>query len=91
MNAKEIIGISLYSDDPTEIVKVIDRNMARRDEDVIAACAHAIGHLVRRFDVDVSLLRDRLFEESKNFGEPEFLSGAILDMDDDIRHFSRGR
>lgn len=89
MNAKEIIGTSLYSDDPNEIEKVIKRNMDQHDEDVIAACAHAIGHLVRRFHVDVSTLRDSLIKESKNFGDSGFLSGAILDMDDDIKHFSR--
>ncbi|MCK4207375.1 hypothetical protein J3U99_21690 [Brucella pituitosa] len=89
MNAKEIIGTSLYSDDSNEIEKVIQRNMGQHDEDVIAACAHAIGHLVRRFHVDVSTLRDSLIKESKNFGDSGFLSGAILDMDDDIKHFSR--
>lgn len=89
MNAKEIIGASLYSDDPNEIIVVIERSLDQRDEDVIAACAHAIGHLVRRFHVDVTSLRDRLVEESKNFGESGFLSGAILDMDDDVKQFSR--
>lgn len=89
MNPREIIGTSLYSDDPNEIVDVIERNIGHRDEDVIAACAHAIGHLVRRFPVDVSSLRDRLIKESNKFGGSAFLSGAILDMDDDIKHFSR--
>ncbi len=89
MNAKEIIGASLYSDDHNEIVVVIERSLDQRDEDVIAACAHAIGHLVRRFHVDVSSLRDRLIKESEKFGDSAFLSGAILDMDDDIKHFSQ--
>lgn len=89
MAPSEIVGASLYSDDPNEIVDLIERNIGQRDEDVIAACAHAIGHLVRRFPVDVSSLRDCLIKESKNFSDSDFLSGAILDMDDDIKHFSR--
>ena len=89
MRPGEIVGTSLYSDDPNEIVAVIERSLDQRDEDVIAACAHAIGHLVRRFHVDVSTLRDSLIKNSKNFGNSGFLSGAILDMDDDIKHFSR--
>lgn len=89
MRPGEIVGTSLYSDDTDEILAVIESGLDQRDEDVIAACVHAIGHLVRRFDVDVSSLRDRLVEESKNFGESGFLSGAILDMDDDIEQFSR--
>ncbi|KAB2672115.1 hypothetical protein [Brucella intermedia] len=89
MTPSEIVGVSLYSEVPKEIIDVIERNISQRDEDVIAACAHAIGHLVRRFPFDVSSLRDKLIQQSKKFGKSDFLSAAILDMDNDITHFSR--
>lgn len=87
MNAKEIVGVSLYAEDPKEIINIIESNISTRDEDILAACAHAIGHLVRRFSIDVSFLRDRIEKKSTELGNPNFLSGAIEDMDADIALF----
>lgn len=89
MKAEEIIGIALFSDDASEIIKVIQRNIDRQDKDILAACAHAIGHLARRFTVDVSELRDRIMQGAAALGGSNFLAGAIVDMDDDIAHFRR--
>lgn len=37
-----------------EIITAVQRNIDRQDEYILATCAHAIGHLARRFTVDVS-------------------------------------
>lgn len=89
MKAEEIIGIALYSDDASEVIKAIQRNINRQDEYILAACAHAIGHLARRFTVDVSGLRSRIMQGAAELGGSKFLAGAIVDMDDDIAHFER--
>lgn len=84
--AIEIIGVALYSDNPTEIIQTIQQNIDSLDEYILAACAHAIGHLARRFTVYKSELYDYLMQRAAEFSDSDFLIGAIVDMDGDIKH-----
>ncbi len=87
MMPREIIGVALHSDDVDEIKEVILSNITQYDEDKLAACAHSVGHLVRRFKVNVDDLRDLVLDASMKVYNSSFLNGAIEDMKSDIETF----
>ncbi len=88
MNALEIAGVAIYSPKEEEIIQVIKSNWSTNDEEKFCACVHAVGHLVRRFRIDVKLLQIEVMEKSKSFGDSRPVAGAIDDMNDDIETFT---
>ena len=87
MSAIKLIGIALHSDNLNEIILTICDNMNTHDESVFAACAHGLGHVARKFGVDVPEFRNELIKRSKKFPNSFFIQGAIVDMNDDVEYF----
>ncbi len=88
MKASEITGVALYSNNPTEVIETINEHMDTKDQDVFAACARGVGHLARRFNVDVTSLHKKIELRANNFKCSRFVLGAIEDMNADIDQFS---
>ena len=72
---------------PEEIRLAIRECLPTSDEYLFSECAHAIGHLARRFGaVDEDLLK-QFYLEVFRFAGSEHVRRAIVDMKDDISHF----
>lgn len=87
MNARKLIGVSLHATDPHDIIEAIEQCLGTHSEDLFAACAHATGHLARRFRTDVRFLQEKIKARQLECKDPEFVSGAIVDMDMDLEDF----
>jgi|GEM_PF-3451650 len=99
MKPADLAGIAIHSESLDEIRAALDASLGAAevwrgeiaDDDEIAflisECAHAIGHVARRFAVlDVSALR-RVVALGTTHESNITVLGGIQDMWDDIGHF----
>ena len=84
MKVEVLIGIILYSETLEEAVNAIRQNIKSSDIDIIAACAHGVGHLARRYEFRDDELIKEVTEACERLGE----TGALVDMNDDLEHFT---
>jgi hypothetical protein len=82
-----LLGKALYSPSREEVVEAIAEAIDTDNIDLLAACAHGLGHLARRFKYRDIQLEDSIRRTHSQLNKPDFLTGALLDMDDDINHF----
>lgn len=87
----EIIGYALHAEHIEEALSAINSSIHSEDAYVLAACAHGLGHLARRFKhYDKELTKIILIKKSKHIDNDVFC-GAISSMREDIEHFTSNR
>ncbi len=95
MTAAELAGIALHADDPAEVQTAIVAAMDQaakepvtvESEYLLAECAHATGHMARRFGIVDAGLLGRVVEMGAAHAGSRPISGAIIDMWDDLDRF----